>query len=63
MTTIEARKAAAAQRDIDDLLRRRQEAINMRNAKPGLARSPAFGRIIERYNRMLAARGVYFDDD
>jgi hypothetical protein len=50
-------KPEAKRAVIDDLLRRRQKCLEMKAAKlPGTG-GPAFGRIIERYERMLRNQG------
>jgi len=50
-------KPEAREAIINDLLRRRQKCLDMRAAKLPGAGGPAFGRIIERCNRMLRNQG------
>lgn len=55
-------KPEVRQAIIDDLLRRRQKCLDMKAAKlPGTAGS-AFGRIIERYERMLRNQGYDIEE-
>lgn len=55
-------KPEAREAVIDDLLRRRQKCLDMRAAKlPGTG-GPAFGRIIERYDRMLRRQGYVIEE-
>lgn len=50
-------KPEAREAIINDIVRRRRKCLDMRAAKlPGTG-GPAFGRIIERYNRMLRNQG------
>ena len=50
-------KPETRQRIIEDLLRRRQKCLDsVASGRPGTG-GPAFGRIIERYNRMLRNAG------
>jgi hypothetical protein len=55
-------KPEARQAMIVDLLRRRQKCLDMRAAKSPGTGGPAFGRIIERYDRMLRNQGYDIED-
>ena len=55
-------KPEARQAIVDDLLRRRQKCLDMRAANlPGTG-GAAFGRIIERYERMLRRQGYDIEE-
>lgn len=56
-------KPEARQAIIKDLLRRRQKCLDMRSAKHPGTEGPAFGRIIERYDRMLRNQGYDIKDE